>query len=96
MFTSSDLISMVNFLPVFQMSCDTNGTHKEAAMCLFHFFMKDPAAAALNAQAFLTSLSYVQQEGKQTSYCQVANYFLAPHTTDDNIAKSYIYMINFK
>lgn len=40
MFARSNLITNLNFLPEFQMACDTNGINKGAGMSLFHFLRK--------------------------------------------------------
>lgn len=50
MFEGSDPISILDSLPTFQIACNTNGIHKDEEMGLFHFFMKKPAGAALNAR----------------------------------------------
>lgn len=37
MFDASDRISILDFLPVFQIACNTNATHEREAMWIFHF-----------------------------------------------------------
>lgn len=58
--------------------------------------MKRPAAAALNTRISLKSKSYkCQNEGRVVSYCEAVNYFLDMHATDDVIAESDGYMIQY-
>lgn len=50
LFDSLDFISIISFLSTFKLACDTNGTHKDSAIRLLHFFMKKPAAVYLNSR----------------------------------------------
>lgn len=39
MLGGSDQIKVFTIVPAFQRDCIKNGIHKEAALCIFHFFM---------------------------------------------------------
>lgn len=56
-FDSFDPISILFFISLFQLVCDTYIIHEGAAMWLLHFFMKKRAAAALNPRTALRSKS---------------------------------------
>lgn len=69
MFDGSDPITILSFLPAFQMTSDKNRVHEGADMWLFHFFRKKPAGAEFNAKKCLTSSRRSCQKGNLTSYC---------------------------
>lgn len=78
------------------MVCHTNGIHEGETKGLFHFTMKKPAGAALNACTCLSSSSCERQEGKLTPYCKIVNYLLATHAIEDIIAEADMSLMNFK
>lgn len=45
-----DGISVIRFLYAIELVCIKNGINEEAAMSLFHIFVKGKSAAALNAR----------------------------------------------
>lgn len=95
-FDSFDPISIISFLSAFKLACDTNGVHEGAAMWLLHFFMKKPAAAALNSRISLPSKSHRRhKEGTLTTYCEVVNYLLETYATDDVIAETDAEILRF-
>lgn len=84
---SLDPIYINSFLSAFKSACDTNGVHGGAALRLLHFFMKRPAAGALNAHIPACSKSHRrQQEGTVTPYCEAVKYILKTNGTDDAFA----------
>lgn len=95
MLDGSDTGSILGFLPVFQMNCDTNRIHECAAMWLFHFSRKTrrspPQRTYLSVQ-----LEPRSQKGKLTSYCEVVNFLLTTYATDDIIAAANMDIMKFE
>lgn len=90
--TSTDEVANIQltqpyFNPLFsahnKLAFDTNGIHEVAAHLLLRFFMKCPAAVALNERIALKSKSYKsQKEDTESSYCDTVNYLLETYATD--------------
>lgn len=64
-FAASYPISIFGFLPQLQMVCNTNEIHEDAAMLLFHFFMKNRAEATFNALTCLSSSGRAIEDANQ-------------------------------
>lgn len=75
-FNSFDLISIIIFLATFKLACDTNGIREGAAVWYLHFFVKKPAAGALDSRIALPSkFNGRGKEGTLMEYVQVVKYF---------------------
>lgn len=81
MFDRSDAKTFLIPFTTVQRSCDTNGIHEAAAICLFQLFMKSPAGATLSARNCQTSSYRSCQERKLISYCQMVNNSLNTFST---------------
>lgn len=96
MFDGSSTMTILTFIPAFQMMCDTNGIHEVEAMSLFHFCMKKPSGAAFIARTCPTSLHQSCQGEKLTSSCQVVNYLLNNIATYDIVVEANEEITNIK
>lgn len=96
MIDGSITISLYGFFPAFQMACSTNDIHECAAMWLFHFFMKKPPGAALNARTYLCNSKHALREKKMTPHCKVVKCFLSMHATEDIITSADMCIMHFK
>lgn len=85
-FDRSDPITILGFVPAFQMMCDMNGLHKGVTRWSSHHFTKKSAAAVPSARPCPTSSCKSLQEEYLTSYFEVISYLLSTYATDDKLA----------
>lgn len=86
-----DPISMIGFLCIFKLVCDTYGIHEDATIWLISFVMSKSAAAALNTRPASKhkAQTRIPSAGKTTMntiYPQVVNNLLRPYAMKENIA----------
>lgn len=62
-FDPSNSISLIGFLAIFQMACDSNNSHGEAAMWVVPYFVKNVSAITLKSACLpsLTSDQFLPQ-----------------------------------
>lgn len=88
-FEIAEAITILSFFNYFELIWHTNRVHTVAAMWLFHLFKKKTASTVLKAHTCLQPKKKRHQvEVTLTTYCEVVNYFLSPHATDDVLAES--------
>lgn len=68
MLDGSDPIIVLSVLPASQVAQDADGINEWSTMLFFHSLIKNPAAAALNANKWLSSSNLMHQKGKGTSF----------------------------
>lgn len=82
-------ISILSFLSSFELECDTNGVYEGASFWLLYFFMRLPAAAALNARIALRLKSPERQtEGTIRLHFKAINNLLKSYAKDDMITET--------
>lgn len=96
-----DPISILGFLNIFKLVCDTTGVNEGAAMRMIHFFLNKSVSAVLNArlsagpsprkplQETTVKLIYL------TIYPQVVNFFPGKYGTSEIIAETDSAIIRF-
>lgn len=81
-----DPISIVSFLSSFKLACATDSVHEGAAVQFLSFFVKHPAAAALNTQRCKSHRHH--GEGTVYLHSEADNYLLKKCATDDVIVET--------
>lgn len=83
----SDPIFVLSFLDSSKTTCESYSIHEGAAMSFLPLFIRQPAKAALSHLVEADKKNR-EQESEFTTYCQVINYFIETHDTEEVIAKA--------
>lgn len=85
-----DLISIIVFLCIFKILCDTNGIHERVELWLFHLFMKKSDFCAVQTRLALKNKAVTKTPSTVETitfltYPQVVGYLLRTFATDENV-----------
>lgn len=80
-FSQASTVAVPNFLSTFKSACDKNAGLERAAMELFQFINRDPAASTTTARDHFRHLSNVLIKDSLSSCYEVFNYSLATLAT---------------